>query len=81
MCIRDSFGTAHSDKDSVERAGCSYVKSTASPGVVALKLTTTGLIVPGVNGGMLTVALVGIPTTVKDCRPVPVFTWSTVTEF
>ncbi len=42
------------------------VKSTARPGVVALKVTTTGLKVPGVNGGMLTVALVGVPTTVND---------------
>ncbi len=35
---------------------------------------------PGVNGGMLTTALVGTPTTVNDCKPVPALTWSTVTE-
>ena len=36
---------------------------------------------PGVNAGMFTVAFIGVPTTVKDCSPVPALTWSTVTEF
>ncbi len=35
---------------------------------------------PGVNGGMFTTALIGTPTTVSDCKPVPPLTWSTVTE-
>ncbi len=35
---------------------------------------------PGVNGGIVTTALVGVPTTVRDCKPVPAFTWSTVIE-
>jgi hypothetical protein len=56
------------------------VKSTARPGLVGVKVTTTGACVPRVNGGMLTVALVGVPTTVSDCNPVPALTWSTVTE-
>lgn len=56
------------------------VKSTAISVLVVVKVTTTGLKVPGVNAGMLTVALTGAPTTVKDCKPVPALTWSTVTE-
>ncbi len=56
------------------------VKSTGSAGFVGVNVTTTGLNVPGVNGGMFTVAFVGVPTTVKDCKPVPALTWSTVTE-
>ena len=56
------------------------VKSTGCAGFVGVKVTTTGLNVPGVNGGMLTVAFVGTPTTVSDCNPVPALTWSTVTE-
>ncbi len=43
-------------------------------------MTTTGLNVPAGNAGMFTVAFVGVPTTVKDCKPVPALTWSTVTE-
>ena len=46
-----------------------------------MNVTVTGLNVPGVNAGMFTVALVGVPTTVSDCKPVPALTWSTVTEF
>ena len=45
-----------------------------------MKVTVTGLYVPGVKAGMLTVALVGVPSTVSDCKPVPALTWSTVTE-
>ena len=56
------------------------VKSTGCVGLVGVKVTTTGLNVPGVNGGMFTVALVGVPTTVSDCKPVPALTWSIVTE-
>ena len=57
------------------------VKSTACVGSVGVKVTITGLNVPGVNAGILTVALTGAPTTVSDCKPVPAFTWSIVTEF
>ncbi len=32
------------------------------------------------NAGIFTTAFTGVPTTVKDCTPVPAFTWSTVTE-
>ena len=49
------------------------VKSTANPGLIGVNVTTTGLIVPGVNGGMLTTALVA-ETTVSDCKPVPALT-------
>ena len=56
------------------------VKSTAISELVVVKVTVTGSNVPGVNAGILTVALVGIPTIVKDCKPVPALTWSTVTE-
>lgn len=45
-----------------------------------MKVTVTGLNVPGANAGIITLALVGVPTTVSDCNPVPAFTWSTVTE-
>lgn len=45
-----------------------------------MNVTVTGACVPGVNGGMFTTAFIGVPTTVKDCRPVPALTWSTVTE-
>ncbi len=48
--------------------------------MIGVKVTLTGLNVPGVNAGMFTTALVGAPTTVSDCNPVPAFTWSTVTE-
>ena len=56
------------------------VKSTPSPGLIGVNVTTTGIVVPIVNGGMLTVALTGTPNTVSDCNPVPALTWSTVTE-
>jgi len=55
------------------------VKSTGSAGLTAVKDTVTGLNVPGVNGGIVTTALIGTPTTVSDCKPVPALTWSTVT--
>ncbi len=45
-----------------------------------MKVAVTGSNVPGVNGGMVTIAFVGVPTTVNDCKPVPALTWSTVTE-
>ncbi len=35
---------------------------------------------PGVNAGIFTTAFTGVPTTVSDCKPVPAFTWSIVTE-
>ena len=55
------------------------VKSTGSAGLIIVKVAVTGLNVPGVNAGMVTIALVAL-TTVKDCKPVPALTWSTVTE-
>ncbi len=45
-----------------------------------VKVTTTGSNVPGVNGGMFTTAFVVAPTTVIDRVPVPLLTWSMVTE-
>jgi len=57
------------------------VKSTACPCIVGVKVTVTGLNVPGMNGGITTVAFIGTPTTVIDCVPVPALTWSMVTEF
>ncbi len=62
------------------RLAARNVKSTASPGVVGVKVTTTGANVPGTNAGMFTVALVGAPTTVIERVPVPASTWSMVTE-
>ena len=56
------------------------VKSTGCVGSITEKVTTTGAVVPGVKAGIFTTALVGVPTTVSDCKPVPAFTWSTVTE-
>jgi hypothetical protein len=56
------------------------VKSTGSAGLTAVKVTVTGANVPGVNGGIVTTAFVGVPTTVSDCKPVPALTWSTVTD-
>ena len=49
-------------------------KSTARPGLGVVKVIVTGAVVPGVNGGMFTTALVGVPTTVSDCKPVPALT-------
>jgi hypothetical protein len=56
------------------------VKSTIRPGLGVVNVTTTGAVVPGANGGMVTTALTGTPTTVSICSPVPALTWSTVTE-
>ena len=56
------------------------MKSTGCVGSITEKVTTTGANVPGVNAGMFTTALVGVPTTVNERNPVPAFTWSTVTE-
>ena len=56
------------------------VKSTGRLGFIGVNVTTTGLKVPGVNAGMFTTALTGVPITVNDCKPVPALTWSTVTE-
>ncbi len=50
------------------------VKSVGSAGFMTENVTTTGLNVPGTNGGMFTIALVGAPTTVIDCVPVPALT-------
>jgi len=50
------------------------VKSTGSAGFIGVNVTTTGTVVPGVNGGIKTVVFVGVPTTVKDCKPVPALT-------
>ncbi len=35
---------------------------------------------PGVNAGIVTIALIGAPTTVSDCSPVPELIWSIVTD-
>ncbi len=56
------------------------VKSVGRSGLGVVKVTFTGLNVPGVNGGMFTTALTGAPTTVIDCVPVPALTWSMVTK-
>jgi hypothetical protein len=56
------------------------VKSVGSAGLGVVKVTTTGSNVPGVNAGMFTIALTGVPTTVIDRVPVPALTWSMVTE-
>ena len=50
------------------------VKSTAKLGFIGVNVTTTGIVVPGVNAGILTIALTGTPTTVSDCKPVPALT-------
>ncbi len=50
------------------------LKLTASVGLVGVKVTTTGAVVPGMNAGIVTTALVGVPTTVSDCKPVPALT-------
>ena len=42
------------------------VKSTPNPGLIGVNVTTTGAVVPGVNAGILTIALTGTPTTVSD---------------
>jgi len=49
------------------------VKSGGSAGFGTVKVAVTGLNVPGVNGGMVTTALVAL-TTVNDCNPVPALT-------
>ena len=56
------------------------MKSVGCAGLGVVKVTTTGSNVPGVNAGMFTIALTGVPTTVIDCVPVPALTWSMVTE-
>ena len=50
------------------------VKSTGMLGSVGKNPTFTGAVVPGVNAGIKTVALIGAPTTVNDCKPVPALT-------
>ena len=47
------------------------VKSTGRFGFIGVNVTTTGANVPGVNAGILTTALTGVPTTVSDCNPLP----------
>ncbi len=49
------------------------VKSTGRLGLITVKVAVTGLNVPGVKAGIFTTAFVGVPTTVKDCNPVPAF--------
>ena len=49
------------------------VKSTANPGFIGVNVTTTGAVVPGVNAGILTIALVAL-TNVNDCKPLPALT-------
>ena len=56
------------------------VKSTGNAGFIGVNVTTTGAVVPAVNGGILTTALTGVPITVNDCKPVPALTGSTVTD-
>lgn len=56
------------------------VKSTGSAGLTAVKVTVTGATVPGVNGGIVTIALFGAPNTVSDCKPVPELIWSTMID-
>jgi superfamily II DNA or RNA helicase len=50
------------------------VKSTGRLGLITVKVAVTGLNVPGVKAGIFTTAFVGVPTTVKDCNPVPALT-------
>ena len=50
------------------------VKSTGRFGFVGKNPTFTGAVVPAVNAGINTVAFVGVPTTVSDCKPVPALT-------
>ncbi len=50
------------------------VKSTGRFVLVVVKVTLTGANVPGVNAGIITVAFVGVPTTVSERRPVPAST-------
>ena len=55
------------------------VKSTGKFGLIGVNVTTTGAVVPGVNAGISTMALLAVPRTVSDCSPVPALTWSIVT--
>ena len=50
------------------------VKSTGILGSIGMNVTTTGINVPGVNAGIKTTALIGVPTTVSDCKPLPALT-------
>jgi len=58
------------------------VKSLGSAGLGVVNITTTGLNVPGVNAGMVTIALTGgiapggggTTSNVIDCVPVPALT-------
>jgi hypothetical protein len=47
------------------------VKSVGKAGLGVVKFTTTGANVSGANAGMLITELVGTPTIVSDCSPVP----------
>jgi len=49
-------------------------KSVGCAGLGVVNVTTTGANVPGVNGGMVTTALLGAATTIIDCVPVPALT-------
>ncbi len=50
------------------------LNDTGSAGLIGVNVTTTGLNVPAGNAGMLTTALTGASTTVRDCKPVPALT-------
>jgi hypothetical protein len=56
------------------------VKSTGCPGFGIVNVVVTGLTVPRLNAGTVTLALL-LLTTVKPWRPTPELTGSTVTEF
>lgn len=55
------------------------MKSTACPAFGRVNVTVTGLVVPNVNDGIVTLALLAF-TRVSPCNPMPAFTKSTVTE-
>ena len=50
------------------------VKSTGKFSFIGINVTTTGAVVPGVKAGIITTALIGVPITVSDCKPVPALT-------
>ena len=67
--IRAAVGTPASNPPAALR-----VKSTSKAGLIGVKVTVTGLVVPGVNAGIVTIALIGVPNTVSDCNPIPALT-------
>ena len=52
-----------------KRPAARRLKLTGRFGLITVKVTTTGLVVPGVNAGIKTTALVAL-TNVSDCSPV-----------